>query len=341
MLARTEDQLHRGAVFFDLHRTQPILLEVFAASIRDGRGQTLHRQLFVVETDLDGQRGMRAPTVFLDVSPAPAGTPVPECDDVLYDRNSAEEFLLQARLQGWLQATVEERHRQLDMVSRHVEISLNALIDRQQRQLGEYLNRQVAGLTVPGLDGLIAQAEQHLDGLNNRLETRRRDIELERHCTIAAVTHLGRAWVLPHPERDSPDLAPMVGDADVEKVAVRVATEHEEDRGCVVESVEAQNRGFDLISRRPHPEDPKTATEVRFIEVKGRAGVGEVAVTTNEYRAAERLKGDYWLYVVFDCASTPRLHTVQNPARLGWHPIVNVEHYRVAPGEIQAHGGRG
>ena len=44
----------------------------------------------------------------------------------------------------------------------------------------------------------------------------------------------------------------------------------------MVESVEKDNRGFDLISRKPHPEDPKTFIEVRFIEVKGRAGVGEV-----------------------------------------------------------------
>lgn len=69
--------------------------------------------------------------------------------------------------------------------------------------------------------------------------------------------------------------------------------------------------------------------EVRFIEVKGRAGVGEVAATTNEYRSSARHKNDYWLYVVFDCASTPKLHTVQNPARLGWQPVVNVEHYGV------------
>jgi hypothetical protein len=33
----------------------------------------------------------------------------------------------------------------------------------------------------------------------------------------------------------------------------------------VVESVETENRGFDLISRKPHPEDPKTAIDVRFI----------------------------------------------------------------------------
>ena len=52
----------------------------------------------------------------------------------------------------------------------------------------------------------------------------------------------------------------------------------------MVESVESENRGFDLISRRPHPEDPKTFIEVRFIEVKGRAGVGVVALSENEYR---------------------------------------------------------
>jgi len=31
-----------------------------------------------------------------------------------------------------------------------------------------------------------------------------------------------------------------------------------------VESVEDENRGFDLISRKPHAEDPQTALEVRF-----------------------------------------------------------------------------
>ena len=48
------------------------------------------------------------------------------------------------------------------------------------------------------------------------------------------------------------------------------AIAHEEAQDRQVESVEAQNRGFDLISRRPHPEDPATAVDVRFIEVKGR-----------------------------------------------------------------------
>jgi hypothetical protein len=170
--------------------------------------------------------------------------------------------------------------------------------------------------------------------LTNRLEARRQELELERHCSIADITHLGRVWVAPHPQRTSPKFAPMVRDDEIGRIAVQMAVEFEESRGRVVESVETENRGFDLVSRRPHPEDTKTFIEVRFIEVKGRAGVGVIAVSENEYRTAERLKNDYWLYVVFNRASTPQLQTIQNPARLGWQPVMAVEHYEIEPHEL-------
>jgi hypothetical protein len=215
-----------------------------------------------------------------------------------------------------------------------VDISLNALIDRQQLQLGEFLNRQVAGQTVAGLDGLIAQAEQHLDDLNARRETRQRELELERHCSIADITHIGRAEVLPHPQRTSPQFAPMITDPEIEHIAIAEAIRYEEFRGWMVESVESENRGFDLISRRPHPEDAKTFIEVRFIEVKGRAGVGVIALSENEYRTARRLKGDYWLYAVFNCGGSPELHPVQDPAQLGWKPVMTVEHYQLGAEQL-------
>jgi hypothetical protein len=73
---------------------------------------------------------------------------------------------------------------------------------------------------------------------------------------------------------------------------------------------------------------------VRFIEVKGRAAVGEIALTANEFKTAERLKKDYWLYAVFNCGSTPQVHAIRNPARLEWKPVVKVEHYAVGPSDI-------
>jgi hypothetical protein len=40
--------------------------------------------------------------------------------------------------------------------------------------------------------------------------------------------------------------------------------------------------------------------------------------------------------VVFNCGSAPEVHAIRNPARLGWKPIVKVEHYSVDPGTIIA-----
>ena len=224
VVSRTADALRRGAVFFDLHRTNPALLDVFAASIKDGRGNTLHRRLFAVESSPAGEWHVHEPTVFHEITPAPAGTPAPTSPAAA--RREVEQFLYQTVLEPWVREQAAARALEVARVARHVDISLNSLIDRQQNQLAEFLNRQIEGQTVPGLDGIISQAEQHLDDLNNRLENRRRELELERHCAIADITHLGRAWVVPHPDRTSPQLAPMVRDAEIEQIAVRLAIEH-------------------------------------------------------------------------------------------------------------------
>jgi hypothetical protein len=47
------------------------------------------------------------------------------------------------------------------------------------------------------------------------------------------------------------------------------------------------------------------------------------------------MKEDYWLYAVFNCATTPKLEIVQNPATLGWTPITKVEHYQVGAEAIR------
>ncbi len=334
VLSRTDDALRRGAVFYDLHRSQPALLDVFAASIKDGRNQALHRRLFVVETSISGDMQIHEPTILHDIMPAPLGTVAPFLS--VPDRQSAEMYLYEKALDPWCQKESAAREQEVARVSKHVEISLNSLIDRQQNQLGEFLSRQIEGQTVQGLDGIISQAEEHLDKLTNRLDSRRAELSLERHCAISDINHLGRAWAVPHPGRATPQLAPMVRDDEIEHIAVQVAIQHEEARGWVVESVESENRGFDLISRRPHPDDPKTFVEVRFIEVKGRAGVGVVALSSNEYTTAHRIKADYWLYVVFNCGGTPQLHSVQNPAVLGWKEVMAVEHYQIDAGSILA-----
>jgi superfamily II DNA or RNA helicase len=326
---RTQADLERGSVFFDLYRNEPALLDVFSAEIRDGRANILHKRIFVTQTSMDGQIGVNQPTIFLDLIPAPAGTVVPEQKE-WPGRSVIETALIKEALTPLLDEVRHERERQIKTITEHMEISLRTLIDRAQCQYAELFEMKEAGSTdTIGLDGRLKIAEDRMDELNNRLERRRVELQMEGQCTIGNIQHLGSSWVLPHPARKQPEIARMVSDPEIEKRAVEEVIKYEEARGWKVQSVEKENRGFDLISRKPHPEDPNTAIEVRFIEVKGRARVGEVALTTNEYKTAERLKKDYWLYVVFNCATTPEIYTVRDPAKLGWKPVIKVEHYMV------------
>ena len=105
-------------------------------------------------------------------------------------------------------------------------------------------------------------------------------------------------------------------DAKTDEVAMALAWAFEESAGAIVKDVHtpelaraaglSDNPGFDLWSIRP--------AEKRSIEVKGRAAVGEVEISANEWAKACNLRNGYWLYVVFDCATpNPRLVRVRDP----------------------------
>lgn len=330
---RVQLDLRRGAIFYDLHSKAPVRLDVFATAIRDGRGNVLHRRLFVVQVDMKGTMTIRQPTIFLDLALATPGAQAPD-DSMLPAKELVEQALIAKALAPFLEETSAQRHNEVETISRHMEISLNELINRQNLRMAELLCDQQSLDASPLLAANLKTTEDRLFELNGRLERRREELQQELHCTITDINHIGRAWVLPHPERTAPGIASMVRDDEIERIAVQTVIAHEEARGWQVVSVEKENRGFDLISRKPHPEDPQTAIEIRFIEVKGRAGIGEVALTTNEFRTAERLRHDYWLYAVFNCGSTPQLHAIQDPLKLGWKPLVVVEHYHVGPQQI-------
>ena len=332
LLMRVQDDLRHGALFFDLHRDRPARLDVFSAAIADGRGNKLHERVYVVQTEIDGTMTVRQPTLFLDLVPvtdsAKLVVSLPNDTD-LPSRDQTEQALIEQELNRFLTEIRTQRQQEVKTISDHMEISFSTIIDKVQCQFAELISRQESGVKESGLDGRLKQMDDRLFELNGRLQTRREELEKERSCTIADIQHHGRAWVLPHPERTSPEMAAMVSDREIERIAVEAVIAYEEARGWLVVSVEKENRGFDLISRKPHPEDPNTAIAVRFIEVKGRSRVGEVALTTNEYKTAERLKKDYWLYVVFNCASTPEVRPIQDPVQLGWEPLVKIEHYHV------------
>src|SRR5439155_918191 len=91
--------------------------------------------------------------IFLDITPAPPGI---RTDDLaLPGRGAVEQFLYENALSGWAQETSADRSKEVERVAEHVRISLDALIDKQNLQLADLCNQQIAGQTVTGLGGRI------------------------------------------------------------------------------------------------------------------------------------------------------------------------------------------
>jgi len=326
-------EVKKGTVFYDLYRKDPSRLDIFTASIIDGVGQLLHKRIFVVESMSDGTLQLRQPTIFLDLIAA-GDSVTPPVAEHLPSVTELESFLVNNALISYRKEIEIERRKELDTIEKHLELSLSALIDRQNIKLGEMILAKENNRAWQGIEGQISQIEQRILELNNRLELRRNKLIKERLISITDVRHLGSAWVLPHPERNQPEIKAMRSDEEIEAIAINAVIEYEESQGRRVQSVEKENRGFDLISRAYHPEDPETAIDVRFIEVKGRSKLGEVALTENEYKTAQRLGNDYYLYVVYNCSTNPEIQIIRNPATLAWEPVRRIEHYQIDATEI-------
>jgi hypothetical protein len=158
-----------------------------------------------------------------------------------------------------------------------------------------------------------------------RIKERQRKLAAQREHALAIirreptllmpgeVTFLAHALVVP--SNDPEDRKRH--DAEIEAIAMRVAWAYEEAGGALVIDVSTPDQartaglidypGFDLLSKHP-------AKGERNIEVKGRAAIGEVELSENEWVKACNLRERYWLYVVYNCASSrPRLLRVQDP----------------------------
>lgn len=127
------------------------------------------------------------------------------------------------------------------------------------------------------------------------------------------VTFLAHALIVPSTDPEDRKRH----DAEVERVAMELARVFEEAAGATVQDVSTpplaraagltDNPGFDLLATYEHGER-------RAIEVKGRAGTGDVEVSSNEWARAANLREGYWLYAIYDCATpAPRLVRVRDP----------------------------
>ncbi len=223
-------------------------------------------------------------------------------------------------------------------------------LDARERQIGQGFDFQEADLAAArsrlsekarsgssAAKTELGRVKKRQDELYQRrdeaIAVLRREPELVEVDEIEFITH-----ALVVPSANAADRKML--DDEIEKVAMRVTIAAELEAGAKVTDVHTPELaraiglmdfpGFDVLSHRPNHE--------RDIEVKGRAGIGEVELSENEWARAATLRARYWLYVVFDCASDhPRLVQIQDPFKaLIANPSGSVV---IAADQILAHEG--
>jgi hypothetical protein len=307
----------KGACFHSLLHDRPARLDFYRARIVDGLGNVIHERLFVVELAESSEPSLREPSLLGDCTPAEPPKNLPSIAAL----PEATAWLNQHALTPFLEEVRTERLAEIDRIAAHVELSLTELLQKADEEIGK--TEAEVEKKVTGAEGRFAQAEARHAELMERREKRRQELERQKALSLQAVERLASVLILPHPEREAPEVRRFRPDPEVEEAAMRVVMEFEKSQNRQVYDVHEKNLGYDITSLDLNSGD------LRLIEVKGIGGAtGTVLLTPNERRVAEDRRDCYWLYVVTSCNSQACLQDpIKDPARFPWHEVKKVDHY--------------
>ncbi len=281
--------LQRGAVFEDPSGIYNGVIWFFEGEVKDGRGNVAGKKLMAIYDG--GELQEVNPAILWDFAPSEHKKPV----KVDISREKAQEYAVDA-VERYKQEILEERKRQAKIKKKYGIKSLDYLIGELDADLAELYERQTGGEKV---DIVIRNKKERKKQYEDSLEELEREIERETSLAISMPKFLGAVLVEPVVSKG------MVSDKEIERIGMEVAMTYERSQGREPEDVAKENLGFDVRSRG---ED-----EIRYIEVKARKDIGDVALTLNEWFKAKRFKNQYWLYVVANAATHPTLYMVCNP----------------------------
>ncbi|MGH7069911.1 MAG: helicase-related protein [Acetobacteraceae bacterium] len=297
--SEAEAALAKGATFYSLQHERPARVDFYRARVVDGVGHVIRERLFAVELGEDEGAKLVEPALLGNFQPALPPAILPP----VATASEAIDFLHAQALAALLAEARRDREAEIERIARHLELSLTALLERVDDEIGRAA--QDVEQKLPGAEGRLAQTELRHAELMARRARRRSELEREAALTLQSVEWLASVLILPHPER----------------AAGREPTD-----------VSASNLGYDITSL------DHSSGELRLIEVKGIGGeTGTVLLTPNERRVAEDRRDCYWLYVVTECDSEPRLQKpMQDPAALAWQEVRKVAHYALSIGALAA-----
>jgi len=325
ILSRYGQSAADGATFIDPEGKKDGVIWFLEAEIKDGKNEVAGKRLFAVYQDFkleshkveesdekDIQNSPFQPLSFM--SPAilwdlkPLSTDVagaaPQKEElkqeILLDKDAVISYVVSEGLESYKKELLERRIRDAKIKEKYGIRSLDSMIAESDGKLASYYERQMKGENIPEMT--IQNEQKKKEDLENKRQRLQKEIEAETHLYPTDPKILGAVRVIPG------QLPPIAaGDEEIEQIGMRIAMEYERKCGRNPEDVSPKNLGYDIRSY-----DDKA--NYRYIEVKARAKEGAVAITPNEWLMAQRLKEEYWLYVVVNAATNPELYLVPNPA---------------------------
>jgi SNF2 family DNA or RNA helicase len=311
------EALGKGACFYSLQHDAPSRIDFYRARIVDGMGVVIHERFFAVELKIGQQPVLREPGIVGNFTPAQPPANMPSAAH-LPEQTS---WLQAAAFQPFLDETRRDRLTEIDRIAEHVELSLTELLQKVDEEIGKAATD--VDKKLPGAEGRLAQAENRHADLMRRRQRRQQEMERQRSLSLQAVERITSVLVLPHPDRQAPEIRRLQPSLETEATSMRVVMEHERSLGRQVYDVHEKDLGYDITSLDIN------SGELRLIEVKGlAAATGTILITPNERRVAEDRRDCYWLYIVTNCAAEPTLQEpIRDPARFPWHEVKKVQHY--------------
>jgi len=285
-------------------------------TVVDGNGETAGQRVVALFQDERGNFRITDPAILWDLVPLERQ---PEGETSMAIGETEERAAIAKAftdvLEPYRRKLQEEREKQAEVKRKYGVRSLELLIAESDAKIADYEAREFKGEDVRRF---LQPERRKNEELRARLEELKRQIERETKLSVPTPKLLGVARVVPYLGRGE---VPEVEDPEVEAIGMKVVLEYERRQGRSPEDVSLVKCGYDIRSYAPDG-------SVRYIEVKARTHTGPIVLTTNEWRMAHRLGDDYWLYVVNEAKTTPKLFTIQNPAEV-LHPEEKIVQYIV------------
>jgi len=289
------DSLLNGATFEDPDGRLDGYILFYEGEIKDGAGAVAGKRLFGFYTANNEIKSI-SPSVIWDL--AESRTPETSAIDIDPIKNRVSSSVISS-LEEYKKEILKERDRQTAIKEKYGIRSLEYLILQLDGEIIALYERKDRGENV---DLVIRNKDERKEEYEKSLIDLKEQIRKEKSLTMVMPRFVGIIRVLPVDRT----IEGMESNPESERIAMEVSMEYESEKGRTPENVASQKLGFDIRSK-------DKSGNTRYIEVKGRSGIGAVELTQNEWFKARNLKDTYYLYSVMNTAAKPELYIIQNP----------------------------